>query len=121
MAVHSAARRVTSPALRVASDDAVSVSEKLPFWIWVSQARTAGSELTLVGSGQAPATGIVETIFTRPVLRTTPVSGLPVKSVLTDRVRRPSGVSRQLQHSVSSCSGSKTNKLAQTLPAAVPG
>src|SRR5271165_2009212 len=89
--------------------------------MWVTQARMAGVELTTVGSGQAPPTGTVETILISPVVRVTPVSGFLVRSVLTERVPRPSGVCRQLQHSDSSWYGSNTKIDAQTFPAAVPG
>lgn len=64
---------------------------------------------------------MVETNLIRPVLRVTPVSGLLVMSLFTERVRRPSGVSKQLQHSLNSWFGSKTKRLAQTLPDPVPG
>src|SRR5271165_1797034 len=90
--------------------------------MWVPQDRIAATGFTAVGSGQPPATGMVETTLIRPVLRVTPVNGLLVRSVLTERVRRPSGVNRQLQHSLSSWYGSNTKMLAQMLPLAyVPG
>lgn len=40
-----------------------------------------------------------ETIFTTPFLDLEPVSGLPVKSVLTESVRSPLGETKQPQHS----------------------
>src|SRR5580692_6568183 len=71
----------------------------------------------LVGSGQTPDAGaLVETILTTPV-----VSALPVRLVLTDRVRRPSGLTKQLQHSVSSWLGSNTKIAAHRFAPAVPG
>src|SRR5579863_3121462 len=117
MELHCFPNRVNSTSLRVASCDDVSVTVKLLFWMWVAQDRKAGNGLTVVGSGQVfPDRGQVETILTTPVLRVTPVSGLLVRSASTERVRRPSGVSKQLQHSLISCIGSNTKMLAQTLP-----
>jgi len=62
------------------------------------------------------------TILITPVFRTTPVSGFAVKSLLIDKVRKPSGVSRQLQHSDISSLESNTNMSAHKFaPAAPPG
>src|ERR1700733_1797084 len=90
--------------------------------MWVTQERKAAVGCTAVGSGQAPETGMVETTLITPVVRVTPVSGLLVRFASIDKVRNPYGVSKQLQHSLSSCSGSNTKMLAQRLPEAyVPG
>src|SRR5580692_8330406 len=121
IAEHSACRRPTSVALRVASWAAVSVTAKLAFWMCVDHARTVAIGLSLVGSGQAPATVAVETILIAPVLRVTPVSGLPVMSVFTDNVRSPSGETKQLQHSDISWCWSNTNTAAHKFPPAVHG
>src|ERR1700722_14512931 len=94
---------------------------KLPFWIWVPQARSAGVALILVGSGHVPPDNGVEISLITPVLSFTPVSGFFVKSVSTESVRSPSGERKQLQHSESSWLASHTKMLAQTFPVAVPG
>src|ERR1700722_5966779 len=100
MALHSPSRRPTSAVLRVASEAAVSVTAKPLFSMWVTNPRIAAIGVRLVGSGQDPPTVAVDTILITPVLRVTPVSGLLVKSEFTDRVRRPSGLRKQLQHSL---------------------
>src|SRR5215467_497514 len=89
----------------------------------VTQERIAAAGNREVGSGQTPAiVGFVDTTLITPVVSVTPVNGLPVTSLLIESVRRPSGVRRQLQHSLISCSGSNTKMLAQILPPAyVPG
>src|SRR5580698_10740925 len=89
--------------------------------MWVTHARRAASGFTVVGRGHPPLTGTVETILIAPVARVLPVRGLLVRSLLIERVRSPSGLTKQLQHSVSSWKESNTKMLAQTLPAAVPG
>src|SRR5579872_1713240 len=124
MELHCLPNRVISTLLSVASCDGVSVIAKLLFWMWVAQDRRDATGKTAVGSGQLLPFGTVETILIVPVVSVTPVSGLLVRSISTERVRRPSGVSKQLQHSLISCIGSNTKMLAQTfpeLPVFVPG
>src|ERR1700722_2840245 len=91
----------------------------------VVQARIAGSitaqPVVCPGSGQALPIGETDRILIRPVVNVTPVKGLPVRSVLTERVAKPSGVFRQPQHSAISCCGSNTKMYEQILPVAVPG
>src|SRR5215467_2799862 len=90
----------------------------------VTQACTVGIGPRVTGRGQTPPIGLVETTLITPELNVTPVSGLLVRSTLTDRVRKPSGVSKQLQHSLSSCAVSNTKMAAHTLgftPVKVPG
>src|SRR5579872_920555 len=84
-------------------------------------ASTNGEPLTCPGSGQLlPLNASVETILITPFCKVTPVSGLLVRSVFTERVRRPSGVSRQPQHSDISWKGSNTAIYAQTLAGTWP-
>ena len=87
----------------------------------VAHASRAGSGVIAVGSGHIPPMVAAGMIVITPVERTLPVSGLPVKSVFTDSVSRPSGVTVQLQHSDSSSLASKTKMSAQRLPPEVPG
>src|ERR1700685_621898 len=93
--------------------------------MWVVQERIAGSITSepevCPGSGQALPIGETERTLITPVVSVTPVSGLLVRSELTDRVAKPTGVCRQPQHSFSSWLGSNTKMYEQILPVAVPG
>src|SRR5579862_2385311 len=80
---------------------------------WISAGPS--TSVMWVGTGQAPALVSAATILITPVVRTTPVNGFEVRFALTDRVRRPSGVSKQLQHSDNSSYASKMKISAQRL------
>src|SRR5271166_1093318 len=93
--------------------------------MWVAHARRAGmvlaSELGKVASQGEPLR-VEETIAITPFAWTTPVSGLLFRSFEIERVRRPSGVVRQPQHSFSCWSLANTYTRAHRLPSpAVPG
>ena len=82
----------------------VSVTEKPDapgFWMLVDHAEMEPCGAIAVGSQDGLTDASAGTIFTTPELELRPVSGFPVKSVLTESVLRPSGDTRQPQHSES--------------------
>src|SRR5271166_170682 len=91
--------------------------------MWVAHARRwkspSGSTFAAGSHGEL-LTGAVR-ILISPWLTTVPTSGLLVKSLVTENVRRPSGVVRQPQHSSICWSLSNTYTMAQRLPLDVPG
>jgi len=87
----------------------------------VAHALRAGVGVIAVGIGHTPPMVAAGTIAITPVESRVPLAGLPVTSVFTDRVSKPSGVVRQLQHSDSSSLASKTKMSAQRLPPDTPG
>jgi hypothetical protein len=67
----------------------------------VDHAGSDASGAIELGLHEALLDASAETILTTPFLDLEPVSGLPVRSVLTESVRKPSRDTRQPQHSES--------------------
>ena len=93
IAEHLLASCWISPVHRLGFVNGVSVTLPL-FWMWVAQARIAGA-----GLGAAGLQVLEEIILMSPVTGISRVRGLDVRSLLTLRVSRPSGVIAQAQHS----------------------
>src|ERR1700722_2078059 len=109
MALQPASRVASSAAPRVALWKVVSVTTKPPVdsaRTCVPQSRVDGVGVTVLGS-QMPVASVADTIETVPLpAKAPPVSGLAVRLVLTESVRRSFGLRLQPQHSAISSSGS---------------
>src|SRR5271166_3532907 len=89
--------------------------------MWVAHARRDRVGVTFAVGSHGELLTAPETILTSPLLTTMPISGLLVRSFVTENVRRPSGVVMQPQHSSSCWSLSNTYTKAHRLPLDVPG
>src|SRR5271165_5945387 len=101
---HCACRAASSVAPSVESLNSVSVmGYAVPtlFWMWVAHSRRFAVGVTLVVGSQGAALTAAATILMTPVIDFFPVSGLEVRSVLTDHVRRSLWDNTHPQHSVS--------------------
>src|SRR5262245_65114240 len=111
MLVHLSTSTLSSALLSVASSNTVSVTTPalagVGVWTCVAHAINSGIGVGAVASHRLGG-GIEETILMAPVVRVTGVSGLLVKSSLTEMVRKPFGVTLHPQHSAICWSALKT-------------
>src|SRR5271166_4724681 len=87
----------------------------------VAHARRDGVGVTFAVGSHGELLTAPETILMSPVLTMIPINGLLVRSFVTEKVRRPSGVVMQPQHSSNCWSLSNTYTKAHRLPLDVPG